>query len=779
VAVIQKSGPYTDEIIPPQLWPAAHEAAANAATRFVDARQQSESAANAYRRAGRRLAETSEGATSEALITVHQELAVDHDNHAAIRELVAKAASQAAERGHELTNRLKAIDFETHQKIAASPPAARNAIITEARTRAMAVHTEFAAAVTSHHTKANEAAAPLVAAIAGRGAPTAPPPKAPAPTETDTADSGPGGASQRTPKTSHETEEASSTEAGGAEQRRRKLAAEDPSAPAPQPDGEEVGPPIEPGLGPLPAGLSPAGLGGSGLSSAGGLGLNSLPSTGGGFGGLGSATGLSSMPTSLGTQFTAPTSVPSSGAATAVQTGQLGSAATGFSQGISAGSSAGSAPTLPPPTNVGTSTPGMGLAPPGAGLSAPTAATPAGVAASSATATSASGSGPAGTSSAVPAPMMVPPPGMGAPVAAGAASPTVAPATGSTASSGSPGSSAGPPSLSASNSAVLVPASAVVSGGTASRGPAESVELAAAKALALKLRRDCDGARYPCIEWAVGIFRSKANSGSECVVTSNEGFGYIPWGVFLPRSARLLTADKLIDSGFRDHWFGCKDPAHMMIEYAKIRAQRGSHLVALGLTTDSPQSRVPAVEYGVCPPRNLNEAYSEPLLDDVHSHRLEVLYPDLFARLQRLTATEDATRAFANQVCVQLAIQMIDGVQMAAGVQTPPELRQMWDWLGTGDAISDDKWQQFLMASMVFNINLSASRLPLDAGVAERERYHAEWVAARTMEFLRGWQRNPPDAADMIYAAAVAYPGDFAVKFEPMLRIAEDRRRVG
>jgi hypothetical protein len=293
--------------------------------------------------------------------------------------------------------------------------------------------------------------------------------------------------------------------------------------------------------------------------------------------------------------------------------------------------------------------------------------------------------------------------------------------------------------------------------------------------LALKLRRDCDGARYPCIEWAVGTFRSEANGGSECVVTSNEGFGYIPWGVFLPRSARLLSADKLVDNGFRDHWFGCRDPAQLMIEYAKLRAQHGSHLVALGLTKDSPQSRVPAAKYGVCPPRNLNEVCSEPVLDDMHTHRLELLHPDLFARLQRLTATEDATRAFANQACVPLAMQMIDAVQTAAGVQGPPELRQMWDALGTGDAISDDRWQQYLMASLVFNVNLSASRLPLDAGVSERERYHAEWVTARTMEFLRGWQRNPPDAADMIYAAAVAYPGDFAVKFEPMLRVAEDR----
>ena len=29
------------------------------------------------------------------------------------------------------------------------------------------------------------------------------------------------------------------------------------------------------------------------------------------------------------------------------------------------------------------------------------------------------------------------------------------------------------------------------------------------------------------------------------------------------------------------------------------------------------------------------------------------------------------------------------------------------------------------------------------------------------------------DVADMIYAAAVAYPGDFAVKFEPHLRAPE------
>ena len=88
----------------------------------------------------------------------------------------------------------------------------------------------------------------------------------------------------------------------------------------------------------------------------------------------------------------------------------------------------------------------------------------------------------------------------------------------------------------------------------------DSPELSSAKALALKLRRDCDGAKYPCIEWAVGIFRSEAGGATECVVTSNEGFGYIPWGVFLPRSARLLGADQLADNGFRDDGLAAKIP---------------------------------------------------------------------------------------------------------------------------------------------------------------------------------------------------------------------------
>ena len=82
---------------------------------------------------------------------------------------------------------------------------------------------------------------------------------------------------------------------------------------------------------------------------------------------------------------------------------------------------------------------------------------------------------------------------------------------------------------------------------------ADSPELTSAKALALKLRRDCDGAKYPCIEWAVGIFRSEVGGATECVVTSNEGLRLHPLGCFLAAIEHgLLGADQLADNGFRD-----------------------------------------------------------------------------------------------------------------------------------------------------------------------------------------------------------------------------------
>src|SRR5271156_5979936 len=780
------AGPHSDEVIPPHLWPMAHSIAAEVAANYRSTvAEQSEPAELAYRQAAKQIEEMTQGGAGQGIAAAHLRLGIDHGNLGELRNTLANALARAAEAARELSAHLETIDHQAHDELAGAPAEEQPGIIAKHRARAETVHHGAAATLGYWNTQTVESIEPLVAGIVGRTIPDAPPPPMPIPAETP--DSGPSPVERRGEKLGGQDGD---VEGGDVEpspaaiQRRAPKTRGESDGASSDPDRIErrasEGDTVPPSL--------PVGFPGGGSSSAGGLGgfgsgggLSGLGS-GGGMGSLGPSGGLSGLPSdgmpgaqAAGLSGGLPSSLPAAP--------QPATSAGAVSQGVSAGSSVGSsASSLSPVTGIGSgataSTTETSVATPTAGLSS--GAVPStGLGAAGASATGSAVSPGLGGPT-----MMVPPPGMGAPAAPVSTGSGMGPSamsanSGAASSGGSLGSAGGPQVGSGQNGALLVPASvhACGSADAAHRQRTDSAELASAKALALKLRRDCDGARYPIIEWAVGMFRGEAGGATECAVMSNEGFGYTPWGVFLPRATRLLATDPLADSEFRAKWFGCDDAGQVLVEYAKLRAQRGSHLVAVGLTRQSGCERVPGVEYGVCPPRNMNENCSEPVLDDMHAQRLEVLHPDLFARVQRLTDTHAAARGFASQVCVPLAMQMIDAVQMSVGGQTPTELRQMWDALGTGEAISEDDWQQFLMASMVFYVNLSASRVPLDAGVAERERYHAEWVTARTMEFLRGWQRTTPDVADMIYAAAVAYPGDFAAKFEPLLRVFEDSCR--
>ncbi|WP_247600213.1 hypothetical protein [Mycobacterium intracellulare] len=311
---------------------------------------------------------------------------------------------------------------------------------------------------------------------------------------------------------------------------------------------------------------------------------------------------------------------------------------------------------------------------------------------------------------------------------------------------------------------MVVPASVVSAGaGARERARPESAELAAAKALARKLRRDSDIVNYACIEWAVGVFRREAGGATECVVVSNEGFGYIPWGVFLPRTARLLVADKLVDNQFRERWFGSSDPAEVLAEYAQLRGRGGTHLVAMAVTADSPFGRAPGVEYAVCQREFDDAPYTRPILDDMHMHRLEAIDPQLYAWLFQLP------RMVVKRTMEELGDQMVATVRNCG--QMTPELREMWDVLGTGDDISDTVWKQYRVAASVYFVNLSAARPHPESSTGERQTYQAQWVTARTMEFVQGFEdQSLPEVADMVYAAASAHPGDFAPQLEMRLR---------
>lgn len=561
---------------------------------------------------------------------------------------------------------------------------------------------------------------------------------------------------------------------------------DNPSPPGLQPSGTYPGAPLSPAAPSSPP-VRSTGLGGGGGMPVGGLG--GMPASGG-VGGLGSGNPLSSLASGLG-------QAPGAGAGGGLSSGMpaasglsapapgIGQPSAAFTQGLAAGSSGGASFGGVPPaaTSAGggpaaSSANGVPAAGLSAGQAAPASASGVGMSGAHVPMSAAGASGGVGAAP----PMMLPSPGMGAPPAApvsagppaGSASVT-APA--GTASGSSGGAAPAPTSAGVGGAgAALVPAP-VVSAGSArpTRVPKQSPELLAAKALASQLRRDSDAALYPVIDWAVGVFRSESGSTTETVFVSNEGFGYIPHGVFVPRSARLLTVDPLVDNAFRERWFGWLDPARVLVEYARLRAPGGARLVAAATTGSIVDAlREFDVEHASCP-RDYSEVLpAPPVLDDMHAHRLAVQCPQLYPRVTRLAGWND--RTVLNQVIVPLVMQMMDGVQHGGGgVDCPLELRAMWDALGTGDEIPQKAWDEFtLEARLYYTTTSSNPGRDGDADTGGRAVYQAQWLVARTMEVVGGWAHRPPPLADMVYAAAAAYLGDFAAELEPMLRPLED-----
>jgi hypothetical protein len=99
---------------------------------------------------------------------------------------------------------------------------------------------------------------------------------------------------------------------------------------------------------------------------------------------------------------------------------------------------------------------------------------------------------------------------------------------------------------------------------------------------------------YPYMDWCVGVFRT--SSGVETLIVNSAGAGYIPTGVFVPRSARMLFTDGGLSENFRARWFSWANPAETMLAYAKLVSEHRSkvELWALTVSTDDGGSSMPA-----------------------------------------------------------------------------------------------------------------------------------------------------------------------------------------
>jgi hypothetical protein len=262
---------------------------------------------------------------------------------------------------------------------------------------------------------------------------------------------------------------------------------------------------------------------------------------------------------------------------------------------------------------------------------------------------------------------------------------------------------------------------------------------------------------YAAIDWCVGVF--KTPSGPQTVVVSSEGAGYIPTGVFLPRSARLLFPDPGLSDAFRARWFAWVNPALAMLAYAASCTEFDPNLelYAVAVSTDHGGSAVPARDAGVPHYEDCSLLVSPikadapaPALDATRMHRLEALDRAEYARLTRApdrseswSTTEAAVRATLSRASSLL------------GFSIPPVIRQITQVLENGESVSDDKWGELEMVrvnAILDSASQRPGRMLASEGASPYARaYHN---LARLTELLALWRGNDPQHAEIAYTAA-------------------------
>ncbi|WP_006246372.1 hypothetical protein [Mycolicibacterium tusciae] len=516
--------------------------------------------------------------------------------------------------------------------------------------------------------------------------------------------------------------------------------------------------------------MTPVAGGGSGGSSPlGGLGSGFKPPSAGGLSSAGSG-GLSPSSVSSNAGLSS-SSLPSSVSPAA---GGLPSAATGgggapgaatpsdFSRGFNAGLGTGSVlppPVAPPPAQPLSSTTGASSSPVGAG---PAPVSAAGGPAHVASPGPAASGVPAGHMGSMGAPMMppaaapagpLPPfnsdlqPRQVAPAAAGAPPPAPPPAP-----SAGPGQAAPlPPGVVASG--VGATAAGAVAG---AQSGAPDPLLDKASELVYELMHA--SRVYGCIDWCVGMF--KTPSGPQAWVVSSEGSGFIPPGVFLPSSARLIFSDPGLDKDFHARWFGWVNPAQTMAAYGQMcmASNPNVELWALAVSTDYGGNAASARDAGVRHIENCALTTSPikpdtpaPALDETRIHRLETIDRPEYARLTT-GGVVDRTQLWALTVAaVRTALSRASEL---LGFQVPPAIRQVATAIENGEPVSDELWTELdvaMRAAILDSAGQRPGRMAADVGPSAYARcFHN---VARAAELLSWWRSTTPDYVEIAYTA--------------------------
>lgn len=508
---------------------------------------------------------------------------------------------------------------------------------------------------------------------------------------------------------------------------------------------------------PLVPSQASGGSGGSPLSS---LGSGFKPPSGGGLPSAGSG-GLS--PSSLSSASGLPSSVSPAAGGIPSAGGGAPAAATpsDFSRGFNAGLGAGGAssvlppPVSPPPSQPLSSTSGA------YGAAGPAPVSAAGGPAHVASAAPAASSGPAGHVGSMGAPMMPPaaPAGPLPPFNSDLQPRQVAPA-----SAGAPAPAPPPaPPASAGQSAPLPPGVVASGVGATAAGAAAGARSSAPDPLldqASDLVYELMHASrvYGCIDWCVGMF--KTSSGPQAWVVSSEGSGFIPPGVFLPNSARLVFSDPGLDKEFHARWFGWVNPAQTMLAYGQLcmASNPNVELWALAVSTDYGGTAAPARDAGLLQVENCALATSPikaeappPSLDETRMHRLETIDRPEYARLTTGGVVDRSQLWTLTVAAVRTALARASEL---LGFQVPPVIRQVATAVENGEAVSDELWNELdlaMRAAILDSAGQRPGRVIGDVGPSTYARcFHN---VARAAELLSWWRSTTPEYVEIAYTA--------------------------
>jgi hypothetical protein len=283
--------------------------------------------------------------------------------------------------------------------------------------------------------------------------------------------------------------------------------------------------------------------------------------------------------------------------------------------------------------------------------------------------------------------------------------------------------------------------------------------LAAATQLVYQLLHD--SSTYPYMDWCVGAFRTR--SGVETVIVNSEGAAYIPAGVFVPRSARMLYADAGLSAAFRARWFAWANPAETMLAYAELVAEHDPtiELWALAVSTDHGGSAVPARRAGIAHyddcARALSpipESAAASALDDGHAHRLETLDRVLYARLTGFGDGPLPDQSEAWRTTVAAVNTVLGRAAQIRDLAVPPVIREVVDVLGKGVTVLAQRWQALEAAhvdALMNSAGLRPGRMLNDTAASPHVLAHHD--LARLTELLLLWRMDSTKYPEIAYLA--------------------------